>query len=492
MLVQPYEHDIFISYAHIDDTPLMAGEEGWVTEFHKALDALVKQILGKELDIWRDPKLQGNDYFNDTLVAAVPRAAILISIISPRYLNSEWCLKELQRFTSEAGSERVENKGRIFKVVKTLVDRGQEPSPLDQMLGYEFFLVDGTSGRPTEFRIEFGPEAKQRYLSKLYDLAYEIAETLKSLSNTAGQIQEAEGKRPIYLAETSSDLSEQRERVKQELRQMGYTVLPDRPLPIQSEQLRNTVQAYLAQCSLSIHMIGENHTFIPEGEQRSIVRLQNDIAAAHCKNEPLQRLIWMSPDLTPKCERQQKLVEFMQTDGNSITGADVMMTSLEELKTVIHDRINEQKKNAATETDNKKSLDIYLVCDQCDFNDTIHLSDFLYNEGHEVILPVFEGDEAQVREDHTDKLLSSDIVIIYQGKASDLWLSSKLRDLKKLPGFDGYKPKLANIIYAGAPATPQKQRFRTREAMIIKNFEEFVPESLEPLMTTIRQSLSGT
>ena len=29
----PFEHDIFISYAHIDDKPLLEGESGWVTSF---------------------------------------------------------------------------------------------------------------------------------------------------------------------------------------------------------------------------------------------------------------------------------------------------------------------------------------------------------------------------------------------------------------------------------------------------------------------------
>ncbi len=489
--VQPYEHDIFISYAHIDDTPLMAGEEGWVSEFHKSLEALVKQILGEELDVWRDPKLQGNDFFGDTLVEAVPKAAVLVSIVSPRYLKSEWCLRELERFTSGAGGERIENKSRIFKVVKTPIERSNEPAPLDQLLGYEFFKIDDVSGRPTEFRIEFGPESKQQYLAKLYDLAYEIAETIKQLENKGAQNDEDTEKAPIYLAETSSDLNEQRALVKAELRQLGYSVLPDKPLPIESELLRKAVQADLDLCSLSIHMIGENYSFIAEGDQRSIVRLQNDIAAAHCQKKPLHRLIWIAPGLTPSNVHQQKLMEFMQTDGNSIEGADVLMTSLEELKTVIQDRVKDPKTTTVIDNSNLKNLDIYLICDQCDFDETTLLSDYLYDQGLEVILPVFEGDEAQVREDHADKLLSSEIIIVYQGKASDLWLSSKLRDLKKLPGFDGYQPKLATAVYIGAPATQQKERFRSRDAMIIKNFDAFTPKNLEPLMSAVKQSQTG-
>lgn len=491
MLVPQYKQDIFISYAHIDDTPLMDGEKGWVSEFHKSLEALVKQILGEDLNIWRDPKLQGNDYFSDRLVQTVPEAAVLVSIISPRYLKSEWCLRELECFANESGSVPINNKSRIFKVVKTQIERNQEPFPLDQLLGYEFFQVDEASGKPIEFRTEFGPEAKQRYLAKLYDLAYEIADTLKRLTTTGTQSNDAIDKKPVYLAETSSDLNEQRECVKAELRQLGYTILPDKPLPIQSEQLREAVQKYLEQCSLSIHLIGENHSFIPEGDQRSIVRLQNDIAAAQSCNSSLQRLIWMPQSLVPKSDRQRKLVEYMQNDSLSIAGADSLMTSLDELKTIMQDRLNHQNKNKAPEKNNAQSLEIYLVYDHCDFEDTAPLADYLFDQGHNLIFPVFEGDEAEVREDHTDKLLFSDIVIIYQGKASDLWLSSKLRDLKKLPGFDGYKPKLATVIYAGTPVTQQKQRFRSHDAMIIKNFSDFTPECLKPVVSIIEQSQSG-
>lgn len=95
MKTVPWEHDIFISYAHIDDTPLMEEEAGWVSKFHTTLDALVKQIAGDDLTIWRDLRLQGNDYFCDTLVGALPKSSVLVSILSPRYVKSEWCLKEL-------------------------------------------------------------------------------------------------------------------------------------------------------------------------------------------------------------------------------------------------------------------------------------------------------------------------------------------------------------------------------------------------------------
>ena len=64
-----FEQNLFISYAHIDDAPLNAGEKGWITRFHATLNAMLSMRLGRDAKIWRDEKLQGNDVFSDEIVA---------------------------------------------------------------------------------------------------------------------------------------------------------------------------------------------------------------------------------------------------------------------------------------------------------------------------------------------------------------------------------------------------------------------------------------
>ena len=32
-----FEHDFFISYSHLDDESLIAGEQGWISELHRLL-----------------------------------------------------------------------------------------------------------------------------------------------------------------------------------------------------------------------------------------------------------------------------------------------------------------------------------------------------------------------------------------------------------------------------------------------------------------------
>ena len=99
-----FEQNLFISYTHIDNQPLTDGEKGWITRFHLTLNALLSMRLGRDAKIWRDEKLCGNDVFSDEIVARFKQSAVLVSIVSSRYLNSEWCTRP--RILSERAADR--------------------------------------------------------------------------------------------------------------------------------------------------------------------------------------------------------------------------------------------------------------------------------------------------------------------------------------------------------------------------------------------------
>ena len=190
---------------------MIEGQKGWVSNLHRALEVRVAQLLGKQPHIWRDPKLKGNDHFADTLVERLSRVAILVTVVSPRYVKSDWARKELDAFWHAAetqGGVRFHDKLRVFKVLKTPVPFEKHPLELQTLLGYEFFKVDPEAGRVREMDEIFGPEAQRDFWLKLDDLAHDICNLLEMLEAPAEQPFSQPTGQGVYLAETTSDLRE--------------------------------------------------------------------------------------------------------------------------------------------------------------------------------------------------------------------------------------------------------------------------------------------
>jgi hypothetical protein len=487
-----FEHDIFISYAHIDNQPLDEGLKGWVETFHERLRVRLAQLLGEDTRIWRDLKLQGNDIFADTLAASIAKAAILVSIISPRYVKSEWCLRELNEFAKRAEMNaglRIGDKLRIFKVVKTHIPFAQHPPILQGALGYEFYEYDQARDRAKEFNSEVVPARDIRYWEKLDDLAYDIKQLMETLRNYSGpaSASPSPAATTIYLAETTSDLTEQRDKIKRELQQHGYEVLPDKGLPLVGSAFKQEVGDYLSRSHLAVHLIGEHYGIIPEGESRSVIELQNELAAV--RKDGLRRIIWMPVGLQPKDEPQQRFVSELRLGLSSQKEADLLETKLEDLKTVIQEKLNSQVKPEPTvASGNGDTANVYLICDKQDMDSVRPIEDYLFDKGLDVTLPAIEGDETQIIQDHKDNLLMCDAVMIYYGRAGDLWLRMKQRELQKIAGYGRREPLTAKAIYISGPPTDSKERVRDHDALVIKSYDAFSPERLQPFVERVQRA----
>ena len=231
---------------------------------------------------------------------------------------------------------------------------------------------------------------------------------------------------------------------------------------------------------------------VPEAADVSLVCLQNELAAERSKDNSFARLIWLPEGLEAKEERQQNFIKYLKYDQTAQQGADLLETSIEELKTYIQDKLKPTPKpTPAPIIDDEGPLRIYLICDTQDYDSIASLEDYFYNQGFEVTLPLREGDEAEVREDHKESLLLCDAVVIFYGNGSEGWLRTKLRDLQKIAGYGRTKPMLAKGIYVGGPETSSKLRYRTHEALVMRNFGEFSSDTLQPFVDEIKSARKG-
>jgi hypothetical protein len=517
-LLPDFEEDIFINYDH-DDNKALTDLRGWVDLMHESLETRLAMLVGEKPKIWRDNLMTGNQLLTDTIVVRLSKTAFLVSVLSPSYINSPWCKRELNEFYLRAslnGGIKLNNKSRIFKVVKTPIgDNDPRIDPLEgsdlppelrallqESLGYNFFELDD-KGRPIEFWPELGKEFRQKFLTRLEDLAQDIKEFIfKCQKPACDQLVPGEQsvasdqdckKNRIYLAETTPELFEDRNEIKRTLQQHNYHVLPDENLPFESPAFDEKVRSYLEQSALSIHLIGSDHTSIAACDPQTQVSLnfqhqlagvrvrkQHELAMSRADNDPeYSRLIWMPAGLTGQDPSYQEFIEYLQNDPAVYENAEVLYgANLEDLKTIVQKRLKFSREENIGKGKGKR---VYLICDKQDMEAALPLQTFLNRQKFEVMLPFKAG--GQVVSGHKENLRLCDAVLIFYGSTNTMeW---KLKDLRRIDVFRDNRPLLAKGIYVAGPETDQKRAFDTIEALVMKNFGEFSLESLSPFLKQV-------
>jgi hypothetical protein len=476
-----YEGDAFISYAHLDNRVLSEGQTGWVASLQRALETRVAQLAGREAHVWWDPELRGNEVFSDVLIERLHKVAALVPIVSPGYINSQWGRRELTEFCraaeAEGGIKRGE-RSRVFKVLKTQVPLEQHPPELQPFLGYEFYKIDPETGRVREL-----PQAEQEFLLKLDDLANDLCDLLRELYATA-----VPTAGHVYLGETTHDLRSQRDALRRALQQHGYTVLPLRTLPLVEDGLEAAVREDLAVCRMSIHMFGGTYGVVPEGAERSLQEILNDLAAERAASGQFSRLLWIPQGLPVADERQRRLLDRLRLDRGMRPDTDLLETSFEDLRTLIAARLKEGDKpvRTAVATAARPGMaSLYLVYDQRDEAAVMPWTDLLF-QSFEIVHPLFEGDEREIREAHEEALRNCDGVLIFYGAANDAWLRRKLTEVQKSAGTGRTKPPPQLCVVQAAPRTAAKERFRSHFCHVVAQWDGCEPVLLQPFIDALR------
>lgn len=494
-------HDVFISYRHLDNKA-PAGEQGWVADFTERLRVELGYRLGHEPDIWRDPTIGGLDYFEDVIMEHLAKSKVLISILSPGYVDasSSWCLRELREFyrlAERSGGVRVGNMTRCVKVVKTYLPRGAHPAELQGQTGYEFFEKDEDENRPREFNHRPGGSQHNRYLDRIDQLAWDVSELLKAMGSAAPAPPPPDPEHTVYLAQTTPDRSKDWDSIKTELLSRGFHVLPDEELPETAAEYQEAVRESLKRSRLSVHLIGERYGNPLVGEAlKSVAYMQNELAAQRSVEEPgFERVIWIPPGLKPNGDHQSKFVHALRTDADAQKGAELLERSFEELKDRIVEKLTTPKTAAPPPPGPgaDELIRIYLMCDKLDFAAAKAVRDFLFDRQYEVVLPIREDDETQVIQYHKDNLLECDASLIYFGHGNEFWLYSKLKDLRKAAGWGRAKQMLCKAIYMGAPEVEYKPDYKTREAVVLEppGYEGLSREALEQFIARIESARGG-
>ncbi len=456
--VPGFEHDIFVSYAHVDDVPLLGVEIGWVTTLVENLKRCLPPFLHRTHDfsLWYDHELARHVTITPEILDTLEKSATLLVILSHGYLESEWCRRECDAFWQKV-KDRPEAKTNVFIVELQSVPLNERPRALSDRLPHKFWSVPVGSKEPRVLGYPTPvPKQDQEYYNKLEDLARELGEELLRLRNkaetpgAAGASQpsettdEANSHLTVYLADPTDDLDLRWDEVKRYLEQVGVRVLPEVLYPREETEFLKSVERDLKQSLLFAQLLSDVPGKKPDPSSGTFASLQHRLA----KEAGMPILQWRDPSLSVEsvADAEQQAL---------LGGETVLAVDLETFKQQLHERaMSEKKKREKPKVGDAAGPEpfVFVDADKDDRDIADALCNILEQSGCCWAQPIHEGvrDPKRVRQDLESYMLLCDGLIVVYGGISYWWVREQLAQWRKMTYLRERRPK-AEAVYEGPP-----------------------------------------
>lgn len=409
--VPGFHQDIFISYAQVDNEPFFYnGQEiRWVSNFKKNLQARVNQILGRRdsLKIWIDLEdFAGNQAVTPTINVAVDKTAVLVTVLSHGYINSEWCKDEVRRFAASAHAN-----GRLFVVHLADIPLDDRPEVMRDLIGFNFFDKDR--------KAELNPLSDE-YNDTFFKLREKLAQKLIDMKQTLERGEARENEAPaILLAEVTQDLDDAHDALATYVEKLGYRVLPTKRYRRGAQEYQEMLDQDLAQAQLFVQLLGKIGTSRTEDFPEGYEGLQ--FSRAKAANIPILRAY----------ERDTLDVNSITNEAHRqfLEASDVMALDLEEFKVAIKEKLEEltlrESRSAAPDMGDKSVL-IHALED--DLKSAFQVRDRLEARN----LPYEILDENDPLEEVAKIEDFAGFVLVFGEQSSGRWITQRMKTFRSL------------------------------------------------------------
>lgn len=410
-----YDCDIFVSAA--EDVSLE-----WLSPFLNDLKTRTIRRLKRQVVVGHTGR--GEDAHRASAEEGCAKAAILIAVVSPGYLTSECCRRELESFLGANPEPCAE---RLNAIEHLQVERASWPAPLRRMRSHDF-----TAG------------AKHLYYRYMDDLVEDVEGVLDALKDGRGGIATAAGPR-VFLGEVTPDLRATRQDLERYLTREGTVVLPDSWYPADEAAFRKEVEEDLARCEVFVQLLGTAKAAPGMDLPADFLRLQHSSAEALGKTI----LQWRREGLS---------VEGIADAGHRalLEGRNVRAESLEVFKRAVKEAVFPK------EEDEPPYIGPFIfvntdVVDRAWVRDVVSrvvADERLAEKNFGYLLPLHQGQPDRVRSFFDSCLKYCHAMLIIYGSAEPNWVLKQLTYCrKKLPERD--EPLRALALYDGPP--PEKE-----------------------------------
>ena len=429
-----YQHDLFISYAQVDNQTL-GGAEGWVHTLVDNLKELLSGQLGRKEwgDIWLDRRIEAGEAITAEVEQALDSAALMVVIMSEGYLESPWCRHERERFLSRLQQQDGGDR-RIFLVHKMDIEQQRQPEPFRDRIGISFFHRNRASdpARTLGFPLPNPGNAEDRpYYQKTDDLSRIIADRLRTLRQQAGapaaqaelpatlvhttppQITSSEPS-AIFLAETTPDLEPLRDNLSRQLDQSSLIRLPPGYYARDPEAFAAAMRQDLAASLLFVQILGRYSSVQTPDLPHGYEGLQLQLA----EQSGLPILRWHDPDLDLDTI----------TDRTLMDQAEITLCGFEEFKRMVEEQALRQlrlRKPLPVPTDNEAL--VLISAAERDEATAYQIGDTLDDNGigYEVASPQEKIDQL-IREQPFQG-----VIVIY-GECERDWAKAQVRQCRSI------------------------------------------------------------
>jgi len=173
-------YEIFVSYAHGDD------DQGFIASCVDRIETVFRKKTGDNPKIFIDhTDIMTSDIWESKISNGLNNSMILLSFVSPLYIQSEWCLKEYDEFVSREERCRESRNlpkysGIVFPVLLHSLERGRFSSEQelfkDSLLKRQYFDFSSQA---------FRSSVKENNVVELVEQLIDSIDDIERLSNSA-------------------------------------------------------------------------------------------------------------------------------------------------------------------------------------------------------------------------------------------------------------------------------------------------------------------
>lgn len=424
--------DLFISYAHADNEPMLSVR--WVSQLFNSLEAELNRDLGNRppVAIWMDQQIDGSAPLTRQLTERIDDTALLLCVVSPAYLKSEWCKLEWQHYLQQrhrAGS-------RLFMVyMRNVRDNLPEGLRALDLPGYQFWATD----RETKLDVVLGgpgdKEGERGLYHPLRRLTNDLAKELTALREAEGEqvvaptasrrlSRELDGL-TIFLAEVTDDLEEQRDLVRSFLEQHSAKVLPRQWYRQRDpEAYAAAVRDDLQQCDAFVQLLSATRGKRSDEMPLGIAGLQHDLAG----QRRLRSFRWRSPEMKLDQIEADEWRRFIEA-------VDVDAFPIEEFKQGLVASLKPPPPAppiVPPGPDGLAGLSVYVNSDRADKDVVEEICNCLTELNVIGAAPFWTDDRSSFIEDWTNQLTLCDGVIHVYGEGGPLWFRRQVAESAKV------------------------------------------------------------